>query len=121
MERLRCLGHSVGEYVGGGQADTEDMDHDGDGDGDDLDQIGDADQGLEMSEEEDEDDNVTDSKDHLFFLFDIETTGLSIYEDHITEIAAKVIGVPTSSVSQPTFSSLVRTTRKISKRGKLIK
>jgi len=50
----------------------------------------------------------------LFFLFDIETTGLSIYEDHITEIAAKVVGVPTSSVSQPTFSSLVRTTQMIS-------
>ena len=121
MERLQCLGHSVGEYVGGGQADTENMDHNGEGDGDDLDQIGDADQGLEMSEEQNEDDNVTDSKGHLFFLFDIETTGLSIYEDHITEIAAKIIGVPTSSVSQPTFSSLVRTTRKISKRGKLIK
>jgi len=45
MERLRYLGHSVGEYVGGGQADTEDMEHDGDGDVSDLDQIKDADQG----------------------------------------------------------------------------
>ena len=43
MERLQCLGHSVGEYVGGGQADTEDMEHDGDVS--DLDQIKDADQG----------------------------------------------------------------------------
>ena len=30
----------------------------------------------------------------------------SIYNDHITELAAKVIGVPQASVSKPTFDSL---------------
>jgi len=48
----------------------------------------------------------------LFILFDCETTGFSIYSDHITEIGAKVIAslIP---IINPTFSSLVRTARNI--------
>ena len=46
-----------------------------------------------------------------------EATGFSIYDDHITEIAAKVVGVPPSAVSQPSFSSLVHTPRNIPKQG----
>ena len=46
-----------------------------------------------------------------------EASGLSIYDDHIIEIAAKVVGVPLSAVSQPSFSSLVHTLRTIPKKG----
>lgn len=117
MERLRCLGHGVGEYVGGGQGDTEDMDTE-DAQAQDDDEVGDTEPGIEMSDGESEGESVTVSEHHVLFLFDIETTGLSIYDDHITEIAAKVVGVPVSSVSEPTFSSLVKTGRTISKKGK---
>ena len=47
------------------------------------------------------DDTSTADAHPLLFFFDCETTGLSIYNDHITEIAAKVIAVPHSSVSAP--------------------
>lgn len=54
----------------------------------------------------------------LLFIYDCETTGLSIYNDHITQIAAKVIGVPsTVTLSQASFTSLVHTPRYISKKG----
>jgi len=46
---------------------------------------------------------------HLLVLFDCESTGLNIYHDHILEIAAKVVNV---AVSQPIYSSLVRTSHK---------
>ena len=50
----------------------------------------------------------------LLFLFDTETTGLSIYEDHIVKIAAKV---SLSAISQPSFSSLVHTPRNLPLKG----
>ena len=68
------------------------------------------------------DDTTTDDNreqtNPVLFLYDCEATGFSIYDDHITEIAAKVVGVPLSSVSQPFFSSLIHTPRKIPKKGK---
>lgn len=54
---------------------------------------------------------------YLLFLFDCESTGLDIYRDHILEIAAKVVNV---SVSQPSYTSLVHTSRKISAEGELL-
>ena len=54
----------------------------------------------------------------LLVFFDIETTGLSIYEDHITEIAAKVVGEPASTVKQTSYSSLVRATKSIPPKGR---
>ena len=53
----------------------------------------------------------------MLFIYDCETTGLGIYTEHITEIAAKITGVPLSSISQPTYTSLVKTSRTISKNG----
>ena len=44
------------------------------------------------------------------------TTGLSIYSEHITDIAAKVVDPPVE-LGAPTFSSLVRTGRSISAIG----
>ena len=105
MEQLRSVGHAVGEYVGNGQGDTESTEPISD------DPV--VDEGLD--EEEDED--STDNANPLLFFYDCETTRLSIYDEHITEVAAKVIGVPASSISQPTFSKLVKTTRHISKKG----
>ena len=77
MAQLRGVGHSVGEYVGGGKADMEDIaectfeECDTDYDHVDGEQL------------ENGDDVVTENAHPLFFFFDIETTGLSIYEDHI--------------------------------------
>lgn len=53
----------------------------------------------------------------LLFFYDCETTGFSVYNEHITEIAAKVVGFPLSLLSRPAFSSLVMTTRNIPKVG----
>ena len=53
----------------------------------------------------------------LLVLFDCETTGFSIYADHITDIGAKVLNPPVP-VDHVTFSSLVRTGRNISSAGK---
>ena len=54
----------------------------------------------------------------LLIFFDIETTGFSIYDEHIIELAAKVVGVHKSGISQVSFSSLVYTSRNIPKIGK---
>ena len=51
----------------------------------------------------------------LLVFFDIETTGLDIYNDTIIDIAAKVVG---ATVSQRTYQSLVRTSKTIPERGK---
>lgn len=124
MESLHSVGHAVGEYVGGGQGDAapEDDDmHPGDemdigAEGDEEDPgFGDVEpdaSGLVQPEDS------SDQAHPLMFFFDCEATGLSIYDDNLTEIAAKVVGVPITSVSQPTFSSLVHTPRNIPKRGK---
>ena len=65
--------------------------------------------------------NVTEnsSGDAYPLLFSmIVRTGFSVYNEHTTEIAAKVVGVPLSSFSQPTFTSIVKTGRNIiSKKG----
>ena len=61
-----------------------------------------------------------DSSDYahpLLFLFDCETTGLSIYTDHITDIEAKVIFSPVPL----TFSRLVKTSKRIPPKGLCIK
>ena len=110
MAHLRDIGHAVGEYMGDGQGDREvevDMEVPPDRDGE-----SDADDGLN-----DEDEDSTGNAHPLLFLYDCEATGFSIYDDNITEIAAKVVGVPQSSVSKPSFSSLVHTPRNIPKKG----
>ena len=53
----------------------------------------------------------------LLVFYDCEATGLSVYSDHITDIAAKVVNPPVP-VPSPTFSSLVRTGKTISATGK---
>ena len=111
MERLRGVGHAVGEYVGDGQGDADDtaQPHSSD------DADPDVDEGLD---EQDKGDSSEDAYPLLFF-YDCETTGFSIYNEHITELAGKVVavGAPSSAISQPSFTSLVHTARHISKPG----
>lgn len=123
METLHDLGRAVREYVGGGQGDTSPNDES-------EMERGDAEVEYPESEGDNEDDTNPDANDQerqedssdqahpLMFCFDCEATGLSIYDDHITKIAAKVVGVPLSTVSQPSFSSLVHTPRYIPEKGK---
>ena len=110
MGQLRGAGHSVGEYVGG--ANMEDVAEctfeECDTDYDDVD-----------GEQIENGDNVVKENAHpLFFFFDIETTGLSIYEDHIIEIASKIVGIPCSTITCPPFASLVHTPKNIPPIGK---
>ena len=112
MAHLRDVGHAVGEYVGDGQGD-------GDAEGEleepmDVGAGPDADEGLI-----DEDEDSSDNAHPLLFFYDCEATGFSIYDDHITEIAAKVVRVPLNSVSKPSFSSLIHTPHNIPKKGML--
>ncbi len=97
MDRLAGAGCTVGEYVGDGQGETESVvaqSH-----AEKLDEVGDS-----ANEQSTADD--TEDQQPLLILFHCETTGFSIYTDHIIDIAAKVIGSPVP-VNQSTFSSLV--------------
>ena len=108
METLRAVGCTIGEYVGDrrGEADaTAPSTHE--------DCPVDADHVVEhQCAEEDEDDDAdrceVDDPGPLLILYDCETTGLSIYLEHITHIAAKVVDPPVE-LGAPIFSSLVRT------------
>ena len=115
MEQLRCAGATVGEYVGNGQGERERTDIEDKCD-EEAEPVVDDDHECEEASGD-----IDDNAPPLLFFYDCETTGFSIYTEHITEIAAKVVGVPLSSFSQPTFSSLVKTSRNISKKGITIK
>ncbi len=107
MGVLQDLGNTVSQYVGDGQGDTEsvpqavDLDVDVD--------LG-ADSGVDDSSMEQSRDD--DGAKPLLFLYDCETTGLSIYNDHIIEIASEIVNCPVA-YSNETFSSLVKTSRRI--------
>ena len=132
MEQLRGLGHAVGEYVGGGRAEIEQEEDDGTIAGDESrtevemvhdDRQDDGEDREDLQDREaDRGEDITENAHPLLFFFDTETTvtGLSIYDDHIVEIAAKVVGVPRSNVTQPSFSSLIHTPKNIPTKGMLI-
>ena len=91
-ERLRGAGGTVGEYAGDGQGEAESAILIPEAVGDPVD----ADPGFDCQQsEEDEDgdgdESCSDDSHPLLILFDCETTGLSVYSDHITDIGAKVI------------------------------
>ena len=67
---------------------------------------------------DDADRSESDGSRPLLILFNSETTGLSIYSDHITDVGAKVL-TPPVHLSVPTFSYLVRTARTISTTAKM--
>ena len=118
METLRGVGCTVGEYVGDGQGELESTLETVDTGPVDVDPVDDH-QHSEEDEDEDEyvDASETDDSHPLLIMFDCETTGFSIYSDHITDIAAKVVASPVP-VHQPTFTSLVRTSKNIPAAGK---
>lgn len=110
MANLQDVGHATGEYVGDGWGDGENE----------VDMEEPPERGAESDGDEglkDEDKDSTDEAHPLLFFYDCEATGFSVYSDNITEIAAKVVGVPLNTVSKPSFSSLVHTPRNIPKRG----
>lgn len=107
MEALQGVGNVVGEYVGDGQGECEDTSQAVVG----FDSVGaDIDGTVEQMEISSHDASP------LLFLYDCESTGLSIYNDHIIEIAAEVANcaVPYSNSS---FTSLVKTSRWIPTKG----
>lgn len=111
---MRNAGCVVGEYVGGGQGELENVDPNVPTSSD----VVNADEPVVDDETLAEVDGSNDGQPLLFF-YDCETTGLSIYNDHITDIAAKVIASPVP-VPTPTFSSLVMTSRQIPAAGNFL-
>ena len=107
MQTMQGAGCSVGEYIGNGQGEAEPT----------TEALILADDGMDV-DLGDEHPNVeeTDDKLPLHIFYDCETTGFSIYSDHITDIAAKVVASPVP-LDNPTFSSLVKTSRRIPTRG----
>ena len=113
MEQLHCAGATVGEYVSNEQGETERTDTEDKCD-EDVEAVVDDHECEEASR------GSSDNAHPLLLFYDCETTGFSVYTEHITETTAKVVSVPLSSFSQPTFSSLVKTSRNISKKGNTI-
>ena len=112
MQRPRAVGHATGHYMGNGQGDIEDNDLV-------FPAISEVQLRENISEgavdtEQDADSAVSQQ---LLCFYDCETTGLSIYDDHITEIAAKPIGISGLFTNMPSFSSLVHTSRNIPRQG----
>lgn len=114
METLRGAGCVVGEYVGDGQGESENTAQEP-ASAENLD-VTDAEPGVDDDQPVDEDEEGSDDLVPLLILYDCETTGFSIYTDHITDIAAKVIACPVQ-VTTPTISSLVKTSRRIPAAG----
>ena len=123
MEQLCGVGHSVGEYVGDGRADMENNEcAEGSDENEPADDVEPNQDDIDIyGQFEDDGSGIAEDAHPLLFLFDTETTGLNIYEDHIIEIAAKVTGVPTSTITQPSYSSLVHTSRNIPSKGEYIR
>ena len=98
------VGNIVGEYVG--EVESESM----------KEVVVDmsTDSGVDLSMELTED-SSDDAKPLLFF-YDCETTGLSIYNDHIIEIAAQLVDCPVP-YSNTTFSTLIKTSRRLPTAG----
>lgn len=117
LSQLERLGNVVGEYVGDGQGEdsgsvVQEVDFD----------AVDDDFGVVYADLEVDDLSMEQSEDSsdeaqpLLFLYDCETTGFSIYNEQIIEIAAEIVDCPVSYASN-NFSSLVKTSRRIPAAG----
>ena len=112
---MRGMGCAIGEYVGDGQGELESTPQELTSA--DLDPV-DVDPEVDDQSLDEEEDSSEDAHPLLIF-YDCETTGFSIYSDHITDIAAKVVASPVP-LSTPTFSSLVKTSRRIPAAGTMM-
>ena len=113
METLRCLGKAVGDYVGDGQAESSTQPQPPSVV--DFDVVG-AELRLDDQPLDDYEEESSDNAHPLLIFYDCKTTGSSIYDDHITDIAAQVVASPVP-LETPTFSSLVKTSRHIPDSG----
>ncbi len=141
MEALQGAGNVIVEYAGDGQGESEDttgrVDFDAVDEQIEVSQDADCtvdfdavDEQIEVSPRDadwgdDEWGDVSaasievsnDGSTHpLLLLYDCESTGLSIYNEHIIEIAAEVVGPPALYINT-TFTSLVKTARSIPSSG----
>ncbi len=107
MQTLRGMGSAVGEYMGGGHgesstADTQPTSVDID--------VDDAEPELDDQVENDEGVSSENANPLLIF-YDCETTGFSIYNDHITDVAAKIVSPPVPVEQHPAaYHQLVKNT-----------
>ena len=108
-------GECCGTYVGDGQAESSSTQQDQPPTSVDFDVIG-AELGLDDQPLDDFEEESSDNAHPLLIFYDCETTGFSIYDDHITDIAAQVVDSPVP-LETPTFSSLVKTSRRIPNAG----
>ena len=93
MEFIRRIGNLVGDYVGDGQGDSEHATQAIVST--ELNSV-DADVGVVKGQSLDDEDDISNNAEPLPFVYDCETTGLSVYDDHITDIAAMVVASPMS-------------------------
>lgn len=111
MLQWQDAGIAVGEYQGRGQGENVAPDP----------EVEPVSMDFDSNEEDDFDDSeipLPSDELPLLFFFDVETTGLVVYNDVIIDIAAKVVDIPPSVVSQPTYQSLVRTSKSIPDKGR---
>ena len=110
MGALQSLGNEVGEYVGDGQGDVETESSTPPV------EVVDADSDVDDTSIEQDGGDSSDGAQPLLVLYDCETTGFSIYNDHIIEIAAEIVDCPLP-YNNISFSSLVKTSRQIKAEG----
>lgn len=119
MITLRAVGCTTAEYVGSsGTAEATSSTVE-----DEVDNEEDQPSGYEGDENNaDESEEVSADVDRpsdelpLLFFFDCESTGGSMYTDHIVEVGAKVIAVPNSvNITQHQYGSLIHSSRSIVK------
>ena len=122
MENMRGMGCIVGEYAGDGKGEASDDGNRGESTTEELPviDVDDVDDGAELEDDQSDDEGESsDDAKPLLFIYDCETTGFSVYDEHITDIAAKVVDPPLY-LATLTYSSLVRTSRRIPKKGILL-
>ena len=121
MQSLRAVGHNTGEYVGRGRGDHEKQQENDESATEYEDTEDTAETTTCSSDMLDADvstEEYTTEKQPLLFFYDSEATGGSVYDDHIIEVAAKVIGVPPSiNIRSHHYTSLCGTSLRIRKQG----
>ena len=120
MITLRAVGCTTAEYVGSSataEATSSTAIEEKDGVGDEEDQpFGDEDNVDESEEVSTGVDGPSSDELPLLFFFDCESTGGTMYSDHIIEVGAKVVSVPNSvNITQHQYGSLIHSSRSIAK------